>query len=382
MIYFDHAATSFPKPPEVVKGVCDCLQTCAGNAGRGAYRSSMQVSELLYDCRSLAAEAFGADSPERVVFTAGATAALNQAIRGSINAGDHVLISDLEHNAVYRPVWKLAKEGIITYTVFPTFVTDPDATSERILQGIRERIRPNTKLLVCAHASNVCSAVLPVAKIGALCQSRGIRFVVDAAQSAGHLPVDLKRLSANAVCIPGHKGVRGPQGVGLLILEKNTVLEPLMQGGSGVGSLEAQMPAEPPERYEAGTLPLPAVAGLYEGLKLLRHRSLAQVRLREKLLWQSLEKQLCSIPGVTIAAPQFSGSVLSFWSDQMNSEPLAAALDERGICVRAGFHCAALAHKTLGTPPGGALRVSFGEGSTLEEVRQFAAATREILLGL
>ncbi len=381
MIYFDHAATSFPKPPEVVSGVCHCLQTCAGNAGRGAYQSSMRVSELLYECRSLAAELFGADSPERVVFTAGATAALNQAIRGSVKAGDHVLISDLEHNAVYRPVWKLAKEGTITYTVFPTFVADPDATSEQILQGIRERIRPNTKLLVCTHASNVCSAVLPVAKIGALCQSRDIRFVVDAAQSAGHLPVNLKDFSANAVCIPGHKGLCGPQGAGLLILEKNTVLEPLLQGGSGVGSLEPQMPAEPPERYEAGTLPLPAVAGLYEGLKLFRRRSLAHVRLREKLLWQSLARQLRSLPGVAIAAPQFSGSVLSFWSDTMNSEPLAAALDERGICVRAGFHCAALAHKTLGTPPGGALRVSFGQGSTLEEVRQFAAATREILFG-
>ena len=378
MIYFDHAATSFPKPPEVVSGVCNCLQTCAGNAGRGAYQSSMQASELLYDCRVLAAQAFGADTPEEVVFTAGATAAINQAIRGSVQKGDHVLISDLEHNAVFRPVWKLAKEGIISYTVFPTFAADPGATAESVLEGIRRRIRPNTKLLVCTHASNICSAVLPAKEIGALCRRHRIRFVLDAAQSAGHLPVDLKGFSANAVCVPGHKGLGGPQGVGLLILEKNTVLEPLLQGGSGVGSLSPQMPEEPPERYEAGTLPLPAIAGLREGLKLLGGRSFAKIRLHEKLLWESLAGDLKTIPGVQIAAPHISGSVLSFWAEDAGSEAIAAALDERGFCVRAGFHCAALAHRTLGTPKGGAVRVSFGEENTMEQTHLFAAAVREI----
>ena len=379
MIYFDHAATSFPKPQAVVDDVCECLKTCAGNAGRGAYRSSLQAAELLYDCRSAAAKAFGADSPEQVVFTAGATAALNQAIQGSVGAGDHVLISDLEHNAVFRPVWKLAKEGKITYTVFPTFAADPTATAERILQGIAERIRPNTKLLVCTHASNICSAVLPVKEIGALCRKYRIRFVLDAAQSAGHLPVDLTAFSANSICVPGHKGLLGPQGVGLLILEKNTVLKPLLQGGSGVGSLNPEMPEEPPERYEAGTLPLPAVAGLRQGIQLLSASSFARTRLHEKRLWKSLADELQAMPGITIAAPHFSGSVLSFWSDRLGSESLAAALDERGFCVRAGFHCAALAHKTLGTPPGGAVRVSFGEGNTPEQVRLFANAVREIL---
>ena len=381
MIYFDHAATSFPKPPEVIAGVCDCLKNCAGNAGRGAYQSSIRAAELLYDCRAEAAKAFGADSPERVVFTAGATAALNQAVRGSVKKGDHVLLSDMEHNAVFRPVWKLAKEGIITYTVFPTFAADPTATAGDILRGIEARIRPNTRLLVCTHASNVCSAVLPVAEIGKLCRRHRIRFVVDAAQSAGHLPVDLSAFSANAVCIPGHKGVRGPQGVGLLILGENTVLEPLLQGGSGVGSLDPEMPEDAPERYEAGTLPLPAIAGLRQGIKLLRARDLAAEQVWEKELWNLLCEELRTIPGVTIAAPHFFGSVLSFWSDRLHSEALAAALDARGFCVRAGFHCAALAHRTLGTPSGGALRVSFGEGSREEEVVLFARALREILDG-
>lgn len=379
MIYFDHAATGFPKPPEVINAVCNCLQTCAGNAGRGAYRSSMRISELLYDCRVEAAKAFGVDSPERVIFTAGATAALNQAIRGSVRPGDHILLSDMEHNAVFRPVWKLAEEGKVTYTVFPTCAADPTATADRILRGIEERIRPNTKLLVCAHASNVCSAVLPVKEIGALCRRRGIRFVVDAAQSAGHLPVDLRDFSANAVCVPGHKGLCGPQGVGMLLLEKNTVLEPLLQGGSGVASLMPEMPEEPPERYEAGTLPLPAVAGLHAALKSFGTRSLVEIRSREKRLWQELADELRKIPGVTLLAPHFSGSVLSFWTEQMHSEPLAAALDACGFCVRAGFHCAALAHKALGTPPGGALRASFGRENSPAEVRQFVNALREIL---
>ena len=317
--------------------------------------------------------------PEQVVFTAGATSAINQAIRGSVKKGDHVLISDLEHNAVFRPVWKLAKEGKITYTVFPTFAADPTATVDRILRGIEARIRSNTKLLVCTHASNICSAVLPVKEIGSLCRRRGIRFVVDAAQSAGHLPVDLQDFSANAVCIPGHKGLCGPQGVGLLLLEKNTVLEPLLQGGSGVASLMPEMPEDPPERYEAGTLPLPAVAGLRAAIKLFGVRSSAGVRQHEKLLWQGLAEELHTIPGVTVLAPHFSGSVLSFWVGQMHSEPLAAALDARGFCVRAGFHCAALAHRTLGTPPGGALRVSFGRENSPAQVRQFVGALREIL---
>ena len=379
MIYFDHAATGYPKPPEVIDAVCNCLKTCAGNAGRGAYRSSLRASELLYTCRAEAAALFGADSPENVIFTAGATAAINQAIRGSVRQGDHILLSDLEHNAVFRPVWQLARQGKITYSVFPSFAQFPNATDDDILRGIEKRIRPNTKLLVCLHASNVCSAVLPAKKIGELCKKHGIRFVLDASQSAGHLPVRLGELCADAVCIPGHKGLLGPQGVGLLILGKNTVLEPLLQGGSGVASKSPQMPDEPPERYEAGTLPLPAVAGLQKGLELCKNRDLQALQMQEKELWQALAGKLQSIPGIRLAAPHFQGAVLSFWAEKTNSESIAAALDERGICVRAGFHCAALAHRTLGTPAGGAVRVSFGPQSNRQEVAEFAGAIREIL---
>ncbi len=379
MIYFDHAATSFPKPPAVVARVAECLTECGGNAGRGAHRSAMRAAEALYECRAEAADLFGASSPERVVFTAGDTAALNMAIKGSVRPGDHVLISDLEHNAVFRPVHALAREGKITYDVFPTYAADPTASTDRILRGIEARIRPNTRLLVCTHASNVCSVVLPAREIGALCRRHHIRFVLDAAQSAGHLDVNLGQFRADAICVPGHKGLLGPQGVGLLILGEKTELKTLLEGGSGVRSLDAEMPPDPPERYEAGTLPLPAIVGLREGMRTVREIGIRGIREHEKQLWWRLAGQLKKMNGVRVMVPNAEGSVLSFCADGIPSEEMAAALDERGFCVRAGFHCAAIAHRTLGTPRGGAVRVSFGNENTTEEVDALTDAVRELL---
>lgn len=379
MIYFDNAATAFPKPEAVVRRVSDCLTSCGGNAGRGAHGGAMRAAEALYDCRATAAAFFGADSPERVVFTAGATAALNMAIKGFLKPGDHVLISDLEHNAVFRPVYALARAGKITYDVFPTYAADPDATPARILRGIEKRIRPNTRLLVCTHASNICSVTLPAQEIGALCRRHRIRFVLDAAQSAGHLPINVEAFCADAICVPGHKGLLGPQGTGMMILGRNADPEPILEGGSGVRSLDATMPPDPPERYEAGTLPLPAIAGMHAGMETVRQIGLANIRAHETALWQQLSERLRSIPGITVQAPHAKGSVLLFHSGTLSSEAVAAALDKRGISVRAGFHCAALAHRTLRTPPGGAVRVSFGVENTAAEADEFAEAVEEIL---
>lgn len=379
MIYFDNAATSYPKPPEVADAVRDALLRCGGNAGRGAYRSAMKTAELLYECRKSAADLFGVDSPERVIFTAGATSALNLAIKGAVRRGDHVLISDLEHNAVWRPVHALAQAGVITYSVFPTYAGDPGATVSRILTGIGERIRENTRVLICTHASNICSATLPVSAIGQLCARRGVRFIVDAAQSAGHLPLDVGEIGADAVCVPGHKGLLGPQGVGLLLLGKDVDLGTVLEGGTGVRSLEAEMPPDPPERYEAGTLPLPAIAGLREGIRSVVRRGLPAIRRGERTLWNRLYGHVSRIPGIAVLAPHHSGSVLSFTADAIPSESLAAELDRAGFCVRAGFHCAALAHRTLGTPSAGAVRVSFGPENTPDEVDAFAHAVEEIV---
>ncbi len=379
MIWFDNAATSFPKPPEVAERVAGCLTRCGGNAGRGAYRSAMAAAEAVYDCRAAVADFFGAASPLRVVFTAGATAALNLAIKGSVRKGDHVLISDLEHNAVFRPVYALARSGAITYDVFPTYAADRAATAARVLRGIEERIRPNTRLLVCTHASNICSAVLPAREIGMLCRRHRIRFILDAAQSAGHLEVNVGRFHADAVCVPAHKGLLGPQGAGMMILGDKTEMNTVIEGGSGVRSLDPEMPPDPPERYEAGTLPLPAIVGLREGLRAVEAVGIDTIRAHEKALFRRLRERLGELSGVQMSAPHAEGSVLLFHADGIPSERLAAELDERGFCVRAGFHCAAMAHKTLGTPESGAVRVSFGWKNTEEETDLLANAVGEIV---
>ena len=344
MIYLDHAATSFPKPPEVIAEQARCMQSYCGNPGRGAHALAMAAASKLYECRRLAAELFGAASPESVVFTSGATMSLNLAIKGLLRAGDHVLISDLEHNAVLRPIARLAREGKVTYDVFPSFVHQMRPT-EAILERIRARIRPNTRMVVCTHASNICSMEMPIAQIGALCAERGIFFVVDAAQSAGRIPIDVQKMKIDALCVPGHKGLLGPQGCGLLILGSDCLIDPLLEGGSGVHSLESEMPSELPERLEAGTPPTPAIAGLCEGILAVQSQGIAEIAKRERDLISSLKERLMRSNRITVYAPHLEGSILLCNLRGIPCTALGAYLDREGICTRAGFHCTALGHK-------------------------------------
>ena len=263
MIYLDNAATSFPKPHRVVEEQLRCMQLYGGNPGRGSHALAMAAAEKIYECREELASFFGSPNLENVIFTMNTTMALNTAIKGLLRRGDHVLISDMEHNAVFRPIYKLSRDGVITYDVFQTFPTNATRTTDSICASILEKLRPNTRMLICAHASNICSATLPLAEIGALCRKKGILFLVDAAQSAGHLPINMVKMQIDALCAPGHKGLWGPQGCGVLILGEGIVADTLIEGGSGYNSLEGNMPTEVPERYEAGTLPTPAIAGLF-----------------------------------------------------------------------------------------------------------------------
>ncbi|MBE6586712.1 MAG: aminotransferase class V-fold PLP-dependent enzyme, partial [Ruminococcaceae bacterium] len=210
-IYADHAATSYPKPPEVLREMTNYMRRKGGNPGRGSHRLSIAAAEAVYDCRLAAADLLGSSHPERVVFTMNTTQALNLAIKGLLRPGDHVLCSDLEHNSVYRPLFALQKAGIITCDVFSTFAASPVCTDEMILQEIQRKLTPRTRMLVCAHTSNICSAVLPLEKIGRLCREKGIVFVVDAAQSAGHMELHMEKMNIDALCVPGHKGLMGPQ---------------------------------------------------------------------------------------------------------------------------------------------------------------------------
>lgn len=378
MIYLDNAATGFPKPDTVIEEVTRCMREYGGNPGRSSHALAVAAAEKIYECREVAARFFGSDAPEQVIFTGNTTMALNFAIKGLLRAGDHVLISDMEHNAVLRPIAKLTEQGIIEYDVFPTFVHKRNRTAEDICRGVRALIKPNTRMLICAHMSNICSSVLPLESLGRLCGEHGILFVVDAAQSAGHLPIHAENMGIDALCVPGHKGLMGPQGSGILLLRKGLTSDTLIEGGSGVYSLEAHMPTDAPERFEAGTLPTPAIAGLCEGIRYVERVGLEQISQAETVLNRYLQQRLQAIRGVRVYVPHHVGSVLLFNLCGIPADAVGEALNRRGICVRAGYHCTALGHKTLKTPNGGAVRVSPGIWNQRSDMDALASAVWEI----
>ena len=379
MIYLDNAATSFPKPRRVIDEQTRCMQLYGGNPGRGSHALALAAAQKIYECREEIATFFNIPNPERVIFTMNATMAINTVIKGLLHSGDHVLISDMEHNAVFRPIYKLARDGVITYNVFETFPTNPTRTTEMICASVLEKIRPNTRMLICAHASNICSATLPIKEIGALCRKKGILFVVDAAQSAGHLPIDVTEMQIDALCLPGHKGLWGPQGCGALVLGAEIVADTLIEGGSGYNSLEGNMPEEAPERYEAGTLPTPAIAGLTEGIREVKRLGIEHIYAHECALTTRLADHLSSMPKVKLYAPHHKGGVLLFSLQEISSDRVGAFLNERSFCVRTGFHCAALAHATLATPSSGAVRVSPSLFNTTTQIDAFADTVKELL---
>ena len=379
MIYLDNAATSFPKPRRVAEEQLRCMQLYGGNPGRGSHALALAAAEKIYECREELASFFGCQTPENVIFTMNTTMALNIVIKGLLTPGDHVLISDMEHNAVFRPIYKLARDGRITYDVFETFPNHLSRNTEMICASILEKIRPNTKMLICAHASNICSATLSLAQIGAICRKKGILFVVDAAQSAGHLPIDMQKMQIDALCVPGHKGLWGPQGCGALLLGNGIVADTLMEGGSGYNSLEGNMPEDAPERYEAGTLPTPAIAGLLEGVREVKRLGIDYIHSHECALIKRLNERLSEMSKIALYAPHHKGGVLLFSLQDISSDRVGAFLNERGFCVRTGFHCAALAHKTLGTPASGAIRVSPSLFNTTTQIDALCDTIKELL---
>ncbi len=379
MIYLDNAATSFPKPHGVTQELARCVRLYGGNPGRGSHRLSMRAAEKIYECREALARLLGSPNPENVVFTLNATAAINLAVKGLLRKGDHVLLSDLEHNAVLRPIHRLATSGTVTYDVFPSLALSPDRSPDRICAEIEGRILPNTRMLICTHASNICSLTMPLAEIGALCHRRGILFVVDAAQSAGRLPIDRTAMQIDALCVPSHKGLFGVQGCGALLLREGLTCSTLVEGGSGMHSLEPFMPEETPERYEAGTLPTPAIASLREGIRFLDEVGMEAVSEAEDRTAELIKDRLLSLRGITVFTPWARGPIVLFHSDTLPADRIASELDHYGICVRSGFHCAALAHKTLATPSDGAVRISTSYFSSPRHADALWRTLREIL---
>lgn len=362
IIYLDHAATSWPKPPSVIRSVSEALHF-SGNPGRGSHPLAAASSRIVYDCRQEAAELFGADE-ERVVFTMNATQALNMAIKGLVRRGDHILYDNLVHNAVYRPIVALTDRGICTADSY-NGVGSPEA----ILHSIRQKLRKNTTTILATHQSNICSSLLPIEEIGHFCRAHGLHFIVDASQSAGHRGIHVDEMGITALCMPGHKGLFGPMGVGMLIAGKTAKFSTILEGGTGIYSLEKTMPAELPERLEAGTAPVAAIAGLTAGMKTIKEIGLSRIHKREEELGKYFTEELRKMDGVQIFGNS-NGSVVSFKMEGTRTAELTEQLGKQGICVRGGFHCAPVAHRTLGTGEDGTVRVSFSFMNSYQEVEE------------
>ena len=373
MIYFDNAATSFPKPKSTVEELLRSLDEC-GNAGRGAHRMALAASKKIYACRERLSLLLGVGAPERVIFTQSTTYALNMAIKGLLPRDAHVLLSELDHNATRRPVHALSLERGITYDTFPVLGLDHNG----VLDGIKARLQPHTAAIICTHTSNICSLSLPLSAIGRLCREKNLLFIVDAAQSAVHLPIDMQKMGIHALAVPAHKGLLGVQGCGVLALGKDVLPRPMFEGGSGMQSLSPTMPDEPPERYEAGTLPTPAICALSGGISFLEDYGVENVKKHlEDLFWAARER-LESLCGIEIYQRDHAGGVLLFNKGDIFPTLLAAQLDKAGIAVRAGLHCAPLAHRALGTPSGGAVRISFGPFNTVKELDRLRSALQDL----
>ena len=381
MIYLDNAATSFPKPRAVGEEMRRCVDLYGGNPGRGAHSLAMAAAKKVFECRETAATFLGVGETERIFFTPNATYGINAVLKGLLRRGDHVLISDLEHNAVWRPIHKLAVEGIITYDIFRTFAERGRISEDRICGEIERMIRPETRMVFCTHGSNICSAVLPIERIGKLCERAKILFCVDGSQTAGRERIDVDGMKIDALCLPGHKGLYGPQGSGLVALGRDVILDTMAEGGNGVDSLSPLMPEETPERYEAGTVATPCIAGLWSGMRAVMERGTDSIAFDEYRIIRRMSDALSTIRGVTVYTPWHNGGILLFNVRGADSEEIAAELNQNDVCVRGGYHCAALAHRTLNIPDGGAVRASVGMFNTTAEADAFVNRVYNVAKG-
>lgn len=367
MIYLDSAATTMQKPPAVLRAASYAMTNMA-SPGRGGHRPAMLAANTAFHCRQAAAELFGVSDPEQVVLTFNATHGLNIAIKSLVKPGDTVLISGYEHNAVTRPLRGM--EGVaVKVAASPVF------QPEQIYRRFEELLTAEVSAVVCNHVSNVFGYILPIERIAALCRARGVPLIIDASQSAGTLSIHMEELGAAFVAMPGHKGLYGPQGTGLLLCAAET--KPLLEGGTGSLSALQTMPDFLPDRLEAGTLNITGISGLLEGIRFVKGKGEMAILRHEQALLAQAVQGLSRIPGVLLYAAQGrsrQGGVLSFTVDGMDCESVGAALADRGIAVRSGLHCAPMAHQSAGTMETGTVRASFSAFNTPGEVTQFIHA--------
>ena len=391
-IYLDNASTTFPKPREVADAVYQYMTGVGSNIGRGGYASAYAAEEAVFNTRQLLCDFFGGEDAKNVVFTKNVTEALNVIIRGLLQPGDHVLVSAMEHNAVMRPLQLIGRElepgeqapaAVISFSRIPC-----DREGNLELEALPKLVQQRTKAVIMTHASNVCGTLLPIDKVGDFCKQRGLLFIVDSAQSAGVLPINMQQLHIDALAFTGHKGLLGPQGIGGFVLREHMVtkLAPLIVGGTGSLSHTEKTPRFMPDKFEAGTLNLPGIMGLAAGVRWLNQRGMASLRAHELALTEQLltglldlEQQglLCIVGRRDIVQRT---SVVSIAATKQDLAVVAHRLNEEyGLATRVGLHCAPNAHKTLQTYPTGTLRFSMGWHNNEEDIVAALKALREVL---
>ena len=382
-IYLDQASTSFPKAPGVAQAMMDYLTMNGVNVNRGCYSSAYSAEEVIYETRQLLAELFHFSKCKNVIFTPNVTTSLNFILKGFLKPGDHILVSAMEHNAVMRPVVQLASSGI-------SFDRIPCRTDgSMILEKVEELIRPETKAIVTLHASNVCGTRMPLDALGEICQRHQLYFVVDSAQTAGIVPINMDKMHIDALAFTGHKGLRGPQGTGGFLVSQELAeqMEPLISGGTGSVSHTEEIPDFMPDRFESGTPNLPGIYGLHEALLYLKTHSLQAINEKELSLTGYFLEQLQALDDtgrhIRIIGKKDlpdRNAVVSIQTPEIDMSQVAWQLDnEYGVMTRVGLHCAPNAHKTLGTYPAGTIRFSFGPENTKNELDFAIQGLKKIL---
>lgn len=366
MIYFDNAATSYPKPNEVINAINKSFVLYGANPGRSGHNLSINTAMAVYSARETINDFFSGYGSEYVSFTQNCSYALNIAIKGVLKDGDHVIISSLEHNSVARPVYKLAESGKISYSIF-----EVSHNVDETLCNLKNCIRYNTKLIVVTAVSNVFGDILPIREIAEIAKANGILFFVDGAQGAGVVPLKMRETGINCVCIPGHKSLLGPMGIGAIIHD-GCILDTIIEGGTGTESFNLKQPLDYPERLESGTINVPAICGLKKGIEIVSSYGVVNIFRDETVLMKYMFNELLSMRNIILYRNEYDeerfAPVVAFNVKGKHSEEVSAFLNENGVAVRGGYHCAPLAHKTYKTEDVGAVRVSPSRFTTKKDV--------------
>lgn len=375
MIYLDNAATTLHKPPQVMDAVVRAM-TAMGNAARGAHGGALEAARTVYNTRVKLARLFGCPRPDHVIFTANSTEALNIAISGLIRPGDHVVTTDCEHNSVLRPLYRLEERGAVLD------IAPADRLGRVACEDLEALLRPDTRAVVCTHASNLTGNVLDIARIGEMARRRGALLIVDASQTAGALPIDMEAMGIDVLCFTGHKGLMGPQGTGGLCVRPGVEIEPWKVGGSGVHSYDRHQPREYPTRLEAGTLNGHGIAGLSAALDFLQEVGVETIEAKERALMDRFYQAVSAMDGVTVYGDFSQARRSAIVALNIRDYDSAAVSDELsetyGIATRPGAHCAPRMHQALGTTDRGAVRFSFSWFNTQDEVDEAIRAVGQL----